>query len=87
MTPPQNGVVRPGTTIRGICQQSTNYLLARDDDSAEEPRLPKIRADYEKGPEPKQLIILSGSAHAQYLLQTDQGERVTRDILRFLSAK
>src|SRR5205809_2511183 len=63
------------------------FIVARDDASEDGPRLPRIRADYEKAPEPKQLIILDGSAHAQYLLQTDQGERVMREILRFLSAK
>jgi len=63
------------------------FIVARDDSSGDGPRLPKIRADYEKAPKPKQLIILDGSAHAQYLFQTDQGERVMREILRFLSAK
>jgi len=63
------------------------FIVARDDASADGPRLPRIRAQYEKAPEPKELIILDGSAHAQYLFQTDQGERVMREILRFLSAK
>jgi pimeloyl-ACP methyl ester carboxylesterase len=62
------------------------FIVARDDASADGPRLPGIRAQYEKTPEPKQLIILNGSAHAQFLFQTDQGERVMREILRFLSA-
>jgi pimeloyl-ACP methyl ester carboxylesterase len=63
------------------------FIVARDDESGDGPRLPKIRADYEKAPDPKQLIILDGSAHAQFLFQTDQAERVMREILRFLSAK
>lgn len=63
------------------------FIVARDDVSADGPRLPGIRAQYGKAPEPKELIILDGSAHAQYLFQTDQGERVMREILRFLSAK
>jgi hypothetical protein len=28
--------------------------------------------------------VLEGSAHAQFLFDTDQGERVMREILRFL---
>lgn len=64
----------------------TLFIVARDDANAAGPRLPRIREQYEKAPEPKELIILEGSAHAQYLLQTDQGERVMREILRFLSA-
>lgn len=63
------------------------FIVARDDASADGPRLPKIRADYENAPEPKELIILDGSAHAQALFETDQGERVMREIVRFLAAK
>jgi hypothetical protein len=37
-------------------------------------------------PEPKELIVLEGSAHAQFIFATDQGERLMREILRFLSA-
>jgi pimeloyl-ACP methyl ester carboxylesterase len=61
------------------------FIIARDDASGSGPRLPGIRAYYEKSPEPKELIIVDGSAHAQFLFQTDQGERVMREILRFLS--
>jgi pimeloyl-ACP methyl ester carboxylesterase len=63
------------------------FIVARDDASGDGPRLPGIREKYAKAPEPKELIILEGSAHAQFLFQTDQGERVMREILRFLSAK
>jgi hypothetical protein len=38
-------------------------------------------------PEPKKLIILDGTAHAQFLFQTDQGERVIREIVQFLSER
>jgi pimeloyl-ACP methyl ester carboxylesterase len=62
------------------------FIVARDDANDAGPRLPKIRAQYEKAPDPKELIIVEGSAHAQFLFQTDQGERVMREILRFLSA-
>ena len=62
------------------------FIVARDDASGAGPRLPGIRAQYEKAPEPKELIVLDGSAHAQALFQTDQGARVLQEILRFLSA-
>jgi pimeloyl-ACP methyl ester carboxylesterase len=62
------------------------FIVARDDASADGPRLPGIRAQYEKAPNPKQLIILNGSAHAQFLFQTDQSARVLQEILKFLSA-
>jgi pimeloyl-ACP methyl ester carboxylesterase len=65
----------------------TLWIVARDDTSGSGPRLPGIRAQFEKAPEPKRLILLDGSAHAQYLFQTDQADRVMQEILRFLSAK
>jgi pimeloyl-ACP methyl ester carboxylesterase len=68
-------------------RSSSLFIVARDDASDDGPRLPGIRAQYEKAPQPKELIILEGSAHAQFLFQTDQAERVMREILRFLSAK
>jgi pimeloyl-ACP methyl ester carboxylesterase len=62
------------------------FIVARDDSNDDGPRLPRIQEQYKKAPEPKALIILEGSAHAQYLFQTDQAERVMREILKFLAA-
>ena len=64
---------------------ATLFIVARDDANDAGPRLPGIRAQYEKAPEPKKLIVLDGSAHAQYLFETNQSERVMHEILRFLS--
>lgn len=63
------------------------FILSRDDSSGENkiPRLPKIRDQYERAPDPKELVILEGSAHAQLIFETEQGERLMREILRFLS--
>jgi pimeloyl-ACP methyl ester carboxylesterase len=83
-------VVLLGSAPNGPADQlksSTLFIVARDDANSDGPRLPGIRAQYEKAPEPKELIILDGSAHAQFLFQTDQGDRVMREIVRFLSAK
>ena len=66
---------------------STLFIVARHDANEDGPRLPRIREQYEKAPQPKALIILDGSAHAQFLFQTDQAERVMREILQFISAK
>jgi pimeloyl-ACP methyl ester carboxylesterase len=63
------------------------FIVARDDANADGPRLPRIREQFEKAPQPKELIVLDGTAHAQFLFQTDQAERVMREILRFLSAQ
>jgi pimeloyl-ACP methyl ester carboxylesterase len=64
----------------------TLFIVARDDANSGGLRLPGIRAQYEKAPQPKQLIVLDGSAHAQFLFQTDHRARVMREILRFLSS-
>jgi pimeloyl-ACP methyl ester carboxylesterase len=61
------------------------FIVARDDTSGDGPRLPGIQKQYDRAPEPKKLIILSGSAHAQYLFETDQAERVMNEILQFLA--
>jgi pimeloyl-ACP methyl ester carboxylesterase len=61
------------------------FIVARDDaDGGGEKRLPGIQASYEAAPDPKELVILEGSAHAQFLFETDQGERTMSEILRFL---
>jgi pimeloyl-ACP methyl ester carboxylesterase len=62
------------------------FIVARNDRSASGLRLPEISRNYEKAPQPKKLVILEGSAHAQYLFGTDQGPRLLNEILRFLSA-
>jgi pimeloyl-ACP methyl ester carboxylesterase len=61
------------------------FIVARDDGNDGGQRLPGIRAQYEKAPQPKELIVLDGSAHAQFLFQTDQSARVMQEIVRFLS--
>ena len=62
------------------------FIVAREDSSGSGPRLPGIRAQYEKAPQPKELIVLEGSAHAQFLFQTEQKARVMEEIVRFLTA-
>jgi pimeloyl-ACP methyl ester carboxylesterase len=84
-----DGLVFLGGSPNGPAEKlksSTLFIVARDDASGDGPRLPRIQAQYKKAPEPKRLIILEGAAHAQFLFQTDQGERVMREILLFLSA-
>ena len=62
------------------------YIVARDDASGDGPRLPGIRKQFERSPQPKQLMLLDGSAHAQFLFQTNQADRVMTAILDFLSS-
>jgi pimeloyl-ACP methyl ester carboxylesterase len=63
------------------------FIVARDDTRGDGvARLTRIREQYEKAPAPKELVVFDGSAHAQFLFESDQGERLTGEILRFLSA-
>ena len=75
----------PNLPAQGLKSRSL-FIVARDDANDSGLRLPGIRAQYEKAPEPKQLIVLDGSAHAQFLFQTDQSARVLQMIVEFLSA-
>ena len=61
------------------------YLVARGDTSGDGPRLPGIRAHYARAPKPKRLVIVEGTAHAQYLFATAQGPQTLRDISQFLT--
>lgn len=61
------------------------FILARDDFRGEgELRLPEIQDQFDRTPEPKELVLLEGDAHAQYIFETPQGDRLMREILRFL---
>ncbi|HLY43865.1 MAG TPA: alpha/beta fold hydrolase [Terracidiphilus sp.] len=63
------------------------FIVARGDSEGNNSlRLPAIRAAYEKAPQPKKLVAVEGSAHAQFLFKTDQSERVMREILEWLKA-
>lgn len=64
------------------------FITCRDDaGSSGKPRLERIRQHFNNAPEPKELVILEGSAHAQFIFATDQGDRLMSEILRFLSAQ
>lgn len=56
------------------------YATAQGD-----PITPQVKEQFAKAPEPKEMLLLDGSAHAQFLFTTDQNERLMKAILRFLS--
>ena len=62
------------------------FITTRDDFSGNGVlRLPQIRDQYQRASDPKQLVILDGSAHAQHIFKTNQGQRLMDEILCFLS--
>jgi pimeloyl-ACP methyl ester carboxylesterase len=63
------------------------FIVARNDLGANNvPRLQRIQAQYDAAPEPKELLILDGDAHAQYLFETNQAERLQTALIQFLTA-
>lgn len=70
----------------GGLKSRTLFITARDDANSDGPRLPGIRAQFDKAPQPKEMIVLDGSAHAQFLFQTEHAARIMREIVRFLDA-
>jgi pimeloyl-ACP methyl ester carboxylesterase len=45
-----------------------------------------VRRQHDLAREPKELVVLDGSAHAQFIFETEQGERLMEELLRFLTA-
>jgi pimeloyl-ACP methyl ester carboxylesterase len=74
----------PNLSAEGLKSRAL-FLVARDDRNDSGLRLPGIQAQYERAPQPKQLIVLDGSAHAQFLFHSDQKDRVMQEMVRFLS--
>ncbi|HEX9166383.1 MAG TPA: alpha/beta fold hydrolase [Gemmatimonadales bacterium] len=63
------------------------FVVAQGDTTAAGiPRLEAIRDQFDRAADPKELLVLDGAAHAQFLFESDQGERLIREILRFLSS-
>jgi alpha-beta hydrolase superfamily lysophospholipase len=52
--------------------------------SEDERLVSRIKKQYKNAPEPKKLVLLKGSAHAQHIFKTDQSEQLTKLILEFL---
>lgn len=64
----------------------TLFIVARNDiDGTGTPRLKAIRRQHEAAPDPTEILLLDGSAHAQHLLDADGGENLLASILRFLT--
>jgi pimeloyl-ACP methyl ester carboxylesterase len=62
------------------------YIATRDDANAAGPRLPGLQAHFDKAPPPKELILYDGSAHAQFIFQTEYASSAMREIVVFLSS-
>jgi pimeloyl-ACP methyl ester carboxylesterase len=60
------------------------FIVARDDSNGAGPRLPGISEHYERAAQPKKLVVLEGSAHAQFLFDTAGGPRLMKELLEFL---
>lgn len=63
------------------------FITSRDDvNGSGRARLVDIRDQFERSPEPKELLILPDSAHAQFIFETAHGPMLLAAILSFLMA-
>ena len=53
--------------------------------SADEPAVARVKEQYERAPEPKRLLVLPGTAHAQHVFATEQAGPLGDAIVRFLA--
>ena len=62
-------------------------IATKDDaDGSGTLRLPRIRAAYEKMTPPKEMLVLEGSAHAQYVFETAEGDKAMKEMPPISSA-
>jgi pimeloyl-ACP methyl ester carboxylesterase len=52
--------------------------------SQDEPLLAKIKEEFERAPQPKELKLLEGNAHAQHIFKTNQADELTKIIVDYL---
>lgn len=63
----------------------TLFIVARDDTSGSGARrLPAIEEQFRRVTGPKQLLVVDGTAHAQFLFASEQADTVMTTVLRFL---
>jgi alpha-beta hydrolase superfamily lysophospholipase len=60
------------------------WINTRNDANAAGLRLPGIRQQYARARQPKEFLLVEGSAHGQTILSTPQGPAVLAAIVRFL---
>ena len=61
------------------------FITARNDIGGDgHPRLPGIRAQYDRAPAPKKFVVLDGSAHGQRMFDAPEGAQLMRELLQFL---
>ena len=62
------------------------FVVAKDDmGPGNVHRLNRIQIQYDQSPDPKELLVLDGDAHAQFLFETNQADRLLQAILKFLN--
>ena len=55
--------------------------------SEQEPMVAEVTEQYRRAPEPKRLMLLPGTTHAQHIFATEQAERLKTTIAQFLEGR
>jgi dienelactone hydrolase len=61
------------------------FIFSRNDQGSDGLRSRAISEHYSRAPEPKKMIVLEGSAHAQFIFESAQGSPLMKEMLSFLS--
>ncbi len=75
-----------GTTPAALTGRVLFVVAAGDTTASGTPRLVRIREHFDRVPPPRSLVVLAGSAHAQWLFQTDEADYLLALIVAFLTA-
>ena len=62
-------------------------IVTREDANSEGLRLPRIQREFDKVPAKKELVVLEGNAHAQFMFETADSERILQMIIEFLQKR
>jgi pimeloyl-ACP methyl ester carboxylesterase len=69
----------------GLLNVEKLFVASREEKNSGGLRLPGIKSAYEAAPSPKRLLVLEGSAHAQFTFETGQGPRLMSELSSFLA--
>jgi hypothetical protein len=72
----------PITHPEQLKAKSILYIASRDEGLA-----PTVRQQFARAPQPKQLVLLNGRAHAQNIFATAQAQQLSDTIVQFLTGK
>jgi len=75
-------LLSPAKVFKAEALKGNKLFIASDKESL----LKAIESAFNKAPEPKQLLLIKGKAHAQHIFNTPQADVLTTAIIKFLNS-